>query len=94
MDFDYSFPANIILKSEMETRPDVLEKYPWPARNPMGYVNKENIVDIQTVYEREGLIQKFMPIGVLVTDHFAEVANLELGPFELSNKDSQLRGCR
>jgi NitT/TauT family transport system substrate-binding protein len=85
---------DIILKSEMETRVEVLEKYPWPARNPNGYVNKENISDIQSLYEKEGLLQKFVPVGVLVSDHFADIANNELGSFNLENISSTLKGCR
>lgn len=85
---------DIIIKTEMENRPEVLHKYPWPARNARGYASKSDIMDIQAVYHREGLLKGISPVGVLVSDHFADRANQELGPFVVENTNSTLKGCR
>lgn len=94
----YHFGSNrqevidIIIKNELETRSDVIAKYPWPSRNASGgYVDKNNILDIQRVFDREGLIKQVQPIEKLVTDHYADVAVKQLGPFKI---DSKLEGCR
>jgi NitT/TauT family transport system substrate-binding protein len=78
----------------MESRRDVIEKFPWPARNPNGRVNMPSILDMQKYYVQEKLATKEFPAERIFDARFVDYANEKLGPFEVMNKDSKLSGCR
>ena len=84
----------IAVKSGTETRPEVLEKLPWPSRSPAGRVSPEVILDMQAWFHKNGMIQQTAPIENLLDTSYVTQANAKLGPFEVGNKASTLAGCR
>jgi NitT/TauT family transport system substrate-binding protein len=85
---------DILIRTGMETRPDVLQRYPWPARNPNGHINEPSLLDMQKYYIAEGLATKASPIDKLVDNEYVDYATQQLGPFKLENTASKLDGCR
>lgn len=71
-----------------------IESMPWQARDPDGKVNVASIEDVQNWFIKAGMLTTRVDVNRLVANHFTEVASKELGPFELVNKASPLRGCR
>jgi hypothetical protein len=49
---------------------------------------------MQAFFKREGTIDKTSPAEKLVDPSYAADVAKELGPFELINKASPLKGCR
>ncbi len=86
--------VDIIVRTGMETRPDVINRYPWPARNPNGRVNVPSLLDMQSYYLGEKLLTKELPVEKLLTSEFVDYATEKLGPFRLENTSSTLAGCR
>jgi NitT/TauT family transport system substrate-binding protein len=86
--------ADILVKTGMETRRDVINKYPWPSRNINGIVDESSIMDIQDFYVRNGIINQRLSYQQLVSEAYMRYSNINLGPFILENKDSKLIGCR
>jgi NitT/TauT family transport system substrate-binding protein len=85
---------DIMVRTGVERRPDMLNKYPWTARNPDGHINAASMLDIQSFFVKEKLSLKEFPAERLVTSTYVDYANQKLGPFVLANKDSKLPGCR
>lgn len=85
---------DIAVRSGAEARPEVINKIPWPARNPNGRLSVESLLDMQAYYVQAGLTQKQFPAERLVNSSFADQAVEKLGPFVLQNQDSKLAGCR
>ena len=85
---------DIIVRTGLETRKEVLDRYPWPARNPNGRINVPSLLDMQKYYLAEGLAQKEAPVEKLVNTEFVDYATEKLGPFVVENKESKLAGCR
>ncbi len=85
---------DIIVRTGLETRKDVLDRYPWPSRNPNGRINTPSLLDMQKYYLGEGLAQKETPVEKLVDNEFVDYATEKLGPFRLENTESKLEGCR
>ena len=85
---------DIIVRTGLETRADVLNSYPWPARNANGHINLPSLLDMQKYYIREGLAARELPVEKLVDNEFVDDANAKLGPFKLEKADSPLAGCR
>jgi NitT/TauT family transport system substrate-binding protein len=85
---------DLLVSSKTETRPELLNKYPWPARNLNGKLNPESMLDIQDWYLKHKFITAKFPIEKLVDYSYSDYAQKQLGPFQLENKDSKLRGCR
>jgi len=83
-----------LVKSGTERRPELLHKYPWPARSPNGRVNVASMLDIQAWYVKNRLSNVALPAERLVDTSYIDAAIQKLGPFELENKDSRLPGCR
>jgi len=83
-----------LVDSGTERRPELLHKYPWPARSPDGLVNVASMLDIQDWYVKQKLANTGFPKERLVDTSFIEHARAKLGPFALENKDSKLPGCR
>jgi NitT/TauT family transport system substrate-binding protein len=85
---------DILIRSGTERRPDMLQKYPWPARNPNGRVSPDSLLDMQAWFVRAGLSAKQFPAERLVNYAHVDYAVEKLGPFVVENRDSSLRGCR
>lgn len=86
--------VDVLIKSGAERRPELLHKYPWPARSPNGEVNVKSMLDMQDWYVANKFSGAKLPAERLVDLSYAKYANEKLGPFVLQNKDSQLDGCR
>lgn len=84
----------IAVKSGAERRPEMLEKFPWPARSPRGEVPAQSIVELQDWFAGQGLVQQKHAVGQLIDASYAAHASQRLGPFEVANKTSPLKGCR
>ena len=85
---------DIIVRTGLETRKDVLDRFPWSARNPSGRINVPSLLDMQRYYLREGLANRESPLEQLVNTEYVDYAAQKLGPFVVENKDSKLAGCR
>jgi len=85
---------DILIKTGAERRPEVLDKFPWPARNVSGRLNVDSLLDVQAWYAESGLTQKKFPAERLVNFAHVDQAAKKLGSFEIAKKDSKLRGCR
>ena len=84
---------DIMVRTGVERRPDMLNKYPWTARSPYGRLNVDSMLDIQSFFVKEKLSLKEFPAERLITRTYADYANEKLGPFVLANKGSKLAGC-
>jgi ABC-type nitrate/sulfonate/bicarbonate transport system substrate-binding protein len=71
-----------------------LDKMQWQARSVDGRVNRASIADLQRVYKKEGLMQREPKLDQLIDERIASAAAQSLGPFDLINKASPLKGCR
>ncbi len=85
---------DIAVRTGAERRPELLHQYPWPARNPLGRLSMESLLDMQAYYVKAGLALQPFPAERLVTTVYADYAAEKLGPFVVQNKDSKLAGCR
>jgi NitT/TauT family transport system substrate-binding protein len=85
---------NALMTSGTERRPELLHKYPWPARSPDGRINVASMLDIQAWYVKHKLANKAFPAERLIDNSYAEHARAKLGPFVLEKPDSTLPGCR
>jgi NitT/TauT family transport system substrate-binding protein len=84
---------DLLIKTGTETRPDVLNKYPWPARDPNGRINTQSMLDMQSWYGKNKMSNANFTAERLVNTSYVEEAVKKLGPFQLENKDSKLPGC-
>ena len=68
----------------------------WPGRRAIrtAQFNVASLVDMQAFFQRSGVIEKTSPAEKLVDPSYAAAAAKALGPFELINKASPLKGCR
>ncbi|MGA7486743.1 MAG: ABC transporter substrate-binding protein [Xanthobacteraceae bacterium] len=85
---------DLLVKTGTEQRPELLHKYPWPARNLDGKLNVASLLDIQDWYVQNNFTRAKFPAEQLVDNSYVDYANQKLGPFVLENKDSKLAGCR
>ena len=86
--------VDIALRTGVESRRELIDKYPWAARNPDGRVNVASMLDIQKFFVAEKLALKELPAERLLTSAYSDYAAARLGPFVLQNQDSKLAGCR
>jgi NitT/TauT family transport system substrate-binding protein len=84
----------IAIRTGVEPRREMIDKYPWAARSPDGRVNVDSMLDIQKFFVHEGLSLKEFPAQRLVTTTYSDDAVARLGPFALQNPASKLAGCR
>ncbi|MGH6740960.1 MAG: ABC transporter substrate-binding protein [Bradyrhizobium sp.] len=85
---------DLLVSSKTETRPELLNKYPWPARNLDGRLNPASVLDIQDWYLKNKFTTAKFPIEKLVDYSYTDYAQKTLGPYRLENKDDKLAGCR
>src|SRR6516165_10503854 len=83
-----------LIRHGSERRPELLHKYPWPARSPNGRINTASMLDMQDWFIKNGYVRSRFPAERLVDMSYAEAAVQKLGPYVLANKDSKLEGCR
>jgi NitT/TauT family transport system substrate-binding protein len=83
-----------LIRHGSEKRPELLYKYPWPARSPDGRINIASMLDMQDWFAKNGFSRAKFPPERLVNSAYADDAVQKLGPFVLANKDSTLEGCR
>jgi NitT/TauT family transport system substrate-binding protein len=89
-------PAMIDLsvRTGTETRVELLNKYPWPARSPDGKINVDSMLDMQAWYVKNKMSTSEFPAERLIDRSYVDYALAKVGPFVLENKDSKLPGCR
>jgi NitT/TauT family transport system substrate-binding protein len=85
--------VDLLVSSKNETRPELLNKYPWPARNLDGKLNPESLLDIQDWYVKNKMVAAKLPIEKLVDYSYSDYAQKTLGPFKLEHDDGK-PGCR
>jgi NitT/TauT family transport system substrate-binding protein len=85
---------DIFLKYRIGTDRELLDRMAWQARSPNGDFNVASLLDMQSFFQGEGLIPKSSPAEKLVDPSYAAEVAEALGPFELINKVSTLKGCR
>jgi NitT/TauT family transport system substrate-binding protein len=83
-----------LIRYGSERRPELLYKYPWPARSPNGRINTASMLDMQDWFVKNGFSRAKFPAERLVDASYADFAAEKLGPFVPANKDSKLDGCR
>jgi NitT/TauT family transport system substrate-binding protein len=83
-----------LIRHGSERRPELLYKYPWPARSPNGRINIASMLDMQDWFIKNGYAHAKFPPERLVDLSYADFAVQKLGPFVPANKDSKLEGCR
>jgi NitT/TauT family transport system substrate-binding protein len=83
-----------LIRHGSERRPELLHKYPWPARSPDGRVNIASMLDMQDWYVKNGYSRTRFPAERLVDTSYADNAVQKLGPYVPANKESKLEGCR
>jgi NitT/TauT family transport system substrate-binding protein len=85
---------DIIIKNKVMNDRALLDKMDWQARTPDGAFNVASLMDIQDFFVADGSIAKKLTADKLVDTSYAEAAKKALGPFEIANKASDLKGCR
>jgi NitT/TauT family transport system substrate-binding protein len=91
---DRAAMIDLLIKTGTENRPELLHKYPWPARDPNGRINTESMLDMQAWYVTNKMSAVQLPAERLVNTSYIEEAVKRAGPFMLENKESKLAGCR
>ena len=84
----------LAIRTGTETHPELLHKYPWPARSPNGTINVESMLDMQAWFHKSKMSNAEFPAGRLVDKSYVDYALSKLPPFVLENKESTLAGCR
>jgi NitT/TauT family transport system substrate-binding protein len=85
---------DLAIRTGTETRPELLHKYPWPARSPNGAINVASMLDMQSWFVKNKMSNTEFPADRVVDKSYVDNALAKLGPWELENKDSKLPGCR
>ena len=85
---------DLAIRTGTETRPELLHKYPWPARSPNGRINIASMLDMQAWYRKNKMSNVEFPAERLVDTSYVEYALQQLPAWELENKESKLPGCR
>jgi len=83
-----------LIRHGSERRPELLRKYPWPARSPDGRINTASMLDMQDWFIKNGFSRAKFPAERLVDASYADFAVRKLGAFVPANRDSRLEGCR
>jgi NitT/TauT family transport system substrate-binding protein len=83
-----------LIRHGSERRPELLHKYPWPARSPDGRINIASMLDMQDWYVKNGYAHTRFSAERLVDMSYADYAVQKLGPYVPANKESKLGGCR
>ena len=84
----------LAIRSGTETRPELLHKYPWPARSPNGTIHVASMLDMQAWFHTNRMSNAEFPADRVVDKSYVDYALGKLPPFVLENKQSTLAGCR
>jgi NitT/TauT family transport system substrate-binding protein len=84
----------VSIRTGTETRPELLHKYPWPARSPNGRINVASLLDMQAWFRRNKMSNAELPEERLLDTSYVEYALQRLPPWQLENRESNLPGCR
>ena len=57
---------DLLIRHGSERRPELLHKYPWPARSPNGQINTASMLDMQDWYASNGFSRAKFPASRLV----------------------------
>ena len=86
---------DIAVRTGTERRPELLHKYPWPARSPSGRDQYREPARHQgLVREDQACRRHKFPAERIVDNRVHPNMRAKLGPFVVENKDSKLEGCR
>src|SRR6266545_7523895 len=85
---------DLAIRTGTETRPELLHKYPWPARSPNGTINVASMLDMQAWFHKSKMSNAEFPADRIMDKSYVEYALSKLPPFVLENKESKLAGCR
>jgi NitT/TauT family transport system substrate-binding protein len=85
---------DLAIRTGTETRPELLHKYPWPARSPNGKINIDSMLDMQAWFVKNKMSNMEFPADRIVDMSYVDYALAKLPPWELENKASTLAGCR
>jgi NitT/TauT family transport system substrate-binding protein len=85
---------DLSIRTGTETRPELLHKYPWPARSPNGRINVASMLDMQAWFVKSKMSSGELPAERLLDTSTVDYAVQKLGPWQLENKESKLAGCR
>jgi NitT/TauT family transport system substrate-binding protein len=85
---------DLSIRTGTETRPELLHKYPWPARSPNGRINVASLLDMQAWYVKSKMSSGELPAERLLDTSTVDYAVQKLGPWQLENTASKLAGCR
>jgi NitT/TauT family transport system substrate-binding protein len=91
---DRAAMIDLLIKTGTETRPALLNQFPWPARSPNGEISLTSMLDMQSWYRRNRMSNAELPAERLVNSSYVHDAAAKLGPFRLEKEDSSLAGCR
>jgi len=83
-----------LIRHGSERRPELLRRYPWPARSPDGRINTASMLDMQDWFIKNGFSRAKFPAERLVDASYADFAVRKLGAFVPANQGSKLEGCR
>ena len=61
---------DIVQRTGVERNRELIDKYPWTARSPLGHINTDSMLDIQAFFVKEGLSLKSFPAERLVTSKY------------------------
>jgi NitT/TauT family transport system substrate-binding protein len=86
--------VDLLIRHGSERRPELLHKYPWPARSPDGRINTASMLDMQDWFVKNGFSRVKFPAARLVDSRYADAAIQKLGPYVPTNPESKLEGCR
>jgi NitT/TauT family transport system substrate-binding protein len=85
---------DLLVRSGAERRPEMLNAYVWPARDPLGRVNVASVLDIAGWYVKNKFTTAVPVTARLADMSYIDYVNSKLGPFVLENQSSTLKGCR
>lgn len=85
---------DLLVRDKIETRRETLETLPWQSRDVNGKINVASVLDVQDFYLAGKFIGGKLPIEKIVDSSYVDAAAKKLGPFELENKASTVKGCR
>jgi NitT/TauT family transport system substrate-binding protein len=86
--------VDLLIKNKDETRPKLLNDYPWVGRNLDGKINAKSLLDIQDWYVKNKFVAAKQPIEKLVDYSYTDYAQKKLGPFSLDKTSDTKPGCR
>jgi NitT/TauT family transport system substrate-binding protein len=85
--------VDIMFKYKVGPSREQLDEMAWQARSPNGRFNVASVLDLQDWFFKEGIIKQKFPAERLIDASFADYAEKQLPPFQVTNKADPLKGC-